>query len=390
MRIVIQSTCTIKSECGRIVEQLAKDLEQIAPPLEGVELRELVGSSSVATYEFGPPPSAQFDPSSVKLAGLERFLKIAKGAAIERARVKFEADQKAQQDKYRETVHAQLAALVEAATKPTRSSTCHSLGSLATVLRDEPPPLGVAIIDGHFCRGENVVVEPGDDDHKIVFVFTASDAVQPGERLITSAAAKKRLQKLFPEAFLLNFLQLNALRIVIHGGNSESSVTVSATSPKPKRRTPVQATPEEQRVAGTEHPPTSIDPIDSGGALHGERLEHVEGDHGHAKGSNWCPAWIDLIKIRHFHQGEKLRIKVEGGATRVLVRLLPEPAQPDTDAGIDGDVVDASSGVIDVTLRSDHPRVKQISIHGCKEAWGQSLAEDNGPVERISVDQVSR
>jgi hypothetical protein len=105
----------------------------------------------------------------------------------------------------------------------------------------------------------------------------------------------------------------------------------------------------------------------------------------------WQSSWIDLKPGASFKKGETLRIKVEGNAENLLVRLLPATSQPSSSDGIEGGVRKVPANrTIDVRLERDHPNVKQISLHAGPEAWGSPLGPNNGNVTLVSVERLSK
>ena len=116
--------------------------------------------------------------------------------------------------------------------------------------------------------------------------------------------------------------------------------------------------------------------------------ESLSGTTGSAAGDRWQSSWLDLKSPASFQKGEKLRIKVEGSAENVLVRLLPAKSPPDSSDGIEGRVRRVPpNGTLEVTLDRNHPDVKQISIHAGKEAWGTPLGANNGTVKVVSIER---
>ncbi len=112
------------------------------------------------------------------------------------------------------------------------------------------------------------------------------------------------------------------------------------------------------------------------------------GSTGSAAGDRWQSSWLDIKPSITFKKGETLRIKVEGEAENVLVRLLPENSDPTSPDGIEGDVrkVPANRTLV-VTLTRDHPNVKQISVHAGREAFERSLGGNNGRTRVVSIDR---
>ena len=117
----------------------------------------------------------------------------------------------------------------------------------------------------------------------------------------------------------------------------------------------------------------------------------LHGSIDQASGTNWQSAYIDLNPPRDFKQGERLRIKLQGTAEWVRVRLLPQDARPDKPTGLLGGKMRVPpGGVIEVVLQKDHPKVKQVSVHAGKEAWGELLNPKGGEVEIVSIDITTK
>lgn len=106
-----------------------------------------------------------------------------------------------------------------------------------------------------------------------------------------------------------------------------------------------------------------------------------------ASGSGWQSAYMDLDPVRDFKKGDRLVIRVEGSAEWVKVRLLPERGNPSQPTGIVGSKMKVpAGGKLMVTLREDRPRIKQISVHAGKEAWGVVLNPKGGDIKILGID----
>jgi hypothetical protein len=115
----------------------------------------------------------------------------------------------------------------------------------------------------------------------------------------------------------------------------------------------------------------------------------LEGALGSASGNNWQSSWLDLKPPIDFSGGDTLKIRVNGDAENVLVRLLPASSSPSSSDGIEGNVRNVpSNGVLEVTLEHDRREVKQISVHAGREAWGIPLGGNNGTIKVISVERI--
>lgn len=101
----------------------------------------------------------------------------------------------------------------------------------------------------------------------------------------------------------------------------------------------------------------------------------------------WQSGWLDLNTPTDFKQGDMLRIRVGGNARKIVIRLLPEGEKPDDPVGFEAcDVPVPESRVVERTLGQDHPRIKQISVHGGPNPWGLCpLGGGNGPATLFSV-----
>lgn len=102
----------------------------------------------------------------------------------------------------------------------------------------------------------------------------------------------------------------------------------------------------------------------------------------------WGSAWLDLPEVTNFKKNDRLQLKIDGPAQKVVIRLLPETASPDQAVGIIGSYPIPASRIIEVTLNEDHLNVKQISVHGGAKAWSIRLGESNGPATLVSVKRA--
>src|ERR1035441_6711510 len=70
--------------------------------------------------------------------------------------------------------------------------------------------------------------------------------------------------------------------------------------------------------------------------------------------SQWGSGWLVLASPVDFARGEHLKLLIGGSADKILVRLLPKGASPDTPVGIIGGVVNVpKSRIVEVTLPED-------------------------------------
>ncbi len=109
---------------------------------------------------------------------------------------------------------------------------------------------------------------------------------------------------------------------------------------------------------------------------------------GSAAGDDWQSSWLDIKPSITFKNSETLRLKVEGDAENVVVRLLPEQSDPTSPDGIEGGVRKVPADrVLVITLTRDHLNVKQISVHAGRLAFDQSLGPKNGKARLTSVER---
>jgi hypothetical protein len=114
----------------------------------------------------------------------------------------------------------------------------------------------------------------------------------------------------------------------------------------------------------------------------------LTGSTGSAAGEGWQSSWLDIKPPVTFKRGELLRLKLEGAAENVLVRLLPASSPPESADGIEGNVRKVpASRTLEITLQRDHPNIKQISVHAGKEAWGRPLGGNNGSVRVVTIER---
>jgi hypothetical protein len=115
------------------------------------------------------------------------------------------------------------------------------------------------------------------------------------------------------------------------------------------------------------------------------------GSTGSAAGDGWQSSWLEVKPPVSLRKGETLKVRLEGVAENVLIRLLPAGSPPESSDGIEGNVRKVpASGVLEITLLRDHPNVRQISAHAGREAWGRPLGGNNGSARIVSVERGSR
>jgi hypothetical protein len=112
---------------------------------------------------------------------------------------------------------------------------------------------------------------------------------------------------------------------------------------------------------------------------------------GRLGASPFGSGYLDLRSPTSLKQGDELVLLVGGKAKRVVVRLLPQGALPDTPVGIIGNPMDVpASRIVRLTLSSTRDAVVQVSVHGGENPWGQiPLGTGNGPATLLRVERVS-
>jgi hypothetical protein len=107
--------------------------------------------------------------------------------------------------------------------------------------------------------------------------------------------------------------------------------------------------------------------------------------------SQWGSGWLDLAPPVDFAKGDRLKLLVGGSASKILVRLLPKGAFPDSSAGILGVAVDVpKSRIVELVLLENRNQVVQISVHGGPNPWGRfPLGGGNEPATLESADRVT-
>jgi len=119
--------------------------------------------------------------------------------------------------------------------------------------------------------------------------------------------------------------------------------------------------------------------------------QQLTGSTGTAAGERWQSSWLDINPPISFKKGETLRLKLEGDAENILVRLLPASSPPESSDGIEGNVRKVpGSRTLEIKLEGDHPSIKQISVHAGKEAWGRPLGGNNGTIRVVSIERIKK
>jgi len=115
--------------------------------------------------------------------------------------------------------------------------------------------------------------------------------------------------------------------------------------------------------------------------------EQLSGSIDQASGPGWQSAYMDLDPPCDFKKGDRLVIKVEGSAEWVRVRLLPQNGSYSSPTGLVGEKTKVpAGGKLNILLKEDRPKVKQISVHAGKSAWNEPLNTGGGEVKLVSVD----
>lgn len=107
--------------------------------------------------------------------------------------------------------------------------------------------------------------------------------------------------------------------------------------------------------------------------------------------TRWGSGWLDLTAPTDFLNGDRIRIKVGGSATKVLFRLLSRGQSPDTSAGrIGGTITVPEDRIIEVNLKYDRKEIIQVSVHGGPNPWNIPLGGGNGPatIEEAEVIRI--
>jgi len=105
----------------------------------------------------------------------------------------------------------------------------------------------------------------------------------------------------------------------------------------------------------------------------------------------WSSGWCDFGTAVAFKKGERLRLAVGGSAKKIIVRLLPKEADPNTTIGVIPTpfTVPANRFLV-LTVPYDAPATVQISVHGGQSPWGQyPLGAGNGPATISGVERLS-
>ena len=117
----------------------------------------------------------------------------------------------------------------------------------------------------------------------------------------------------------------------------------------------------------------------------GEVLRGVVG-----KDLHWGSGWIDLAPT-NFFKGDQLQLSVGGTAKKVVVRLLEDPLRADSSEGVVGVFAVGQDRVVRVPIDADRRGIRQLSVHGGPNPWGQyDLGQGNGPATLSGVEVIRR
>ena len=106
--------------------------------------------------------------------------------------------------------------------------------------------------------------------------------------------------------------------------------------------------------------------------------------------SRWGSGWLDLATTTDFARGERLRLRIGGTASKILVRLLTKGKPPDSSVGIVGGAITVPKDrIAEVLLDTDRKDIIQISVHGGPNPWGRfPLGGSNGPATLEAVELI--
>jgi hypothetical protein len=108
------------------------------------------------------------------------------------------------------------------------------------------------------------------------------------------------------------------------------------------------------------------------------------------KDDQYGSGWLKLTTPVDFKKGEKLRLSIGGSATKIVVRLLPQGANPNTSAGaLPKPFAVPDKRVVEIVLNLDYANVAEISVHGLTNPWDEfPLGSGNGPATLLAVERV--
>ena len=115
--------------------------------------------------------------------------------------------------------------------------------------------------------------------------------------------------------------------------------------------------------------------------------EEIAGTPGQDAGALWQASYVVLDPPKDFKKGDRLVIRVQGPAEYVKVRLLPQNGVASQSTGVVGGKIKVpAGGKLELTLAEARPKVKQISVHAGKEAWGEVINPNGGEVQIQRID----
>ena len=95
----------------------------------------------------------------------------------------------------------------------------------------------------------------------------------------------------------------------------------------------------------------------------------------------WKAGWFDLNNPTQFVEGDTIRIKVEGTARNILVRLLVQGQDANEPNGIVGGLIRVPANrIINVRIGNTRNNIIQISVHGGSNPFNWNLGATNGHV----------
>ena len=107
-----------------------------------------------------------------------------------------------------------------------------------------------------------------------------------------------------------------------------------------------------------------------------------------AASATWNSGWLDLATPMDLKSGQKLRLTVGGTARRIIVRLQPKGADPDSMSGVIPRVLSVPTDrVVELVIPADSPQIVQISVHGGTNPWNQfPLGSGNGSATLLRAE----
>ncbi len=146
--------------------------------------------------------------------------------------------------------------------------------------------------------------------------------------------------------------------------------TIVTGCKKAQDERPASATTEQETVA--------VKPKSTPSNSKEEIIQPLLGEIGASP--RWGSGWLDLAVPTDFLKGDRIRLKIGGSASKILVRLLPRGRSPDTSTGlIGGTITVPEDRIVEVTLKYDRREIIQISVHGGPNPWNRPLGGGNGP-----------